>query len=153
MERQLIEMYNDPTVDEKPELLAKRGGAFYSEAAVELIASLTKPAGESDVRVVNMRNNGTLPFLSDDTVIEVSAEVGSAGIKALPQAPLPAHMRGLIAHVSAYEELALDAALHGGRDRVVQALLAHPLIGQYDLSNRLGDALIAANEKFLPWAS
>ena len=153
MERQLIEMYNDPTVDEKPELLAKRGGAFYSEAAVELIASLTKPAGESDVRVVNMRNNGTLPFLSDDTVIEVSAEVGSTGIKALPQAPLPAHMRGLIAHVSAYEELALDAALHGGRDRVVQALLAHPLIGQYDLSNRLGDALIAANEKFLPWAS
>ena len=153
MERQLIEMYNDPSVDEKPELLAKRGGAFYSEAAVELIASLTNPAGESDVRVVNLRNNGTLPFLSDDTVIEVSAEVSSTGITALPQAPLPAHMRGLIAHVSAYEELALDAAIHGGRDRVVQALLAHPLIGQYDLSNRLGDALIAANEKFLPWAS
>jgi 6-phospho-beta-glucosidase len=70
----------------------------------------------------------------------------------VPQAPLPAHMRGLIAHVSAYEELALDAAIHGGRDRVVQALLANPLIGQYDLANRLGDALIAANEKYLPWA-
>ncbi|HWG27420.1 6-phospho-beta-glucosidase [Actinospica sp.] len=152
MERQLIEMYNDPSVDEKPELLAKRGGAFYSEAAVELIASLTAPADEPDVRVVNMRNNGTLPFLSDDTVIEVAAEVGANGIKAIPQPPLPAHMRGLIAHVSAYEELALDAAIHGGRDRVVQALLAHPLIGQYDLANRLGDALIAANEKFLPWA-
>ncbi|HTJ66276.1 MAG TPA: 6-phospho-beta-glucosidase [Actinospica sp.] len=153
MERQLIEMYNDPTVDEKPELLAKRGGAFYSEAAVELIASLTGTTGRTDRRVVNMRNNGTLPFLSDDTVIEVSAEVGANGIKAVPQAPLPAHMRGLIAHVSAYEELALDAAIHGGRDRVVEALLAHPLIGQYDLSNRLADALIAANEKFLPWAA
>jgi len=152
MERQLMELYKDPSVDEKPELLAKRGGAFYSEAAVELIASLTNPAGEADLRVVNMRNNGTLPFLSDDTVIEVSAEVSSTGIKAVPQAPLPAHMRGLIAHVSAYEELALDAAIHGGRDRVVQALLANPLIGQYDLANRLGDALIAANEKFLPWA-
>ena len=152
MERQLIEMYNDPSVDEKPELLAKRGGAFYSEAAVELIASLTRATDEPDVRVVNMRNKGTLPFLSDDTVIEVSAEVGANGIKALPQPPLPAHMRGLIAHVSAYEELALDAAIHGGRDRVVQALLAHPLIGQYDLANRLGDALIAANEKYLPWA-
>ena len=152
MERQLMELYKDPSVDEKPELLAKRGGAFYSEAAVELIASLTNPAGEADLRVVNMRNNGTLPFLSDDTVIEVSAEVSSTGITAVPQAPLPAHMRGLIAHVSAYEELALDAAIHGGRDRVVQALLANPLIGQYDLSNRLGDALIAANEKFLPWA-
>ena len=152
METALLEMYNDPSVDEKPELLAKRGGAFYSEAAVELIASLTNPADEADVRVVNMRNNGTLPFLSNDTVIEVSAEVSSTGITAVPQSPLPAHMRGLIAHVSAYEELALDAAIRGGRDRVVQALLANPLIGQYDLSNRLGDALIAANEKYLPWA-
>ncbi|HEX4789628.1 MAG TPA: 6-phospho-beta-glucosidase [Actinospica sp.] len=153
MERQLLEMYRDESVDEKPELLAKRGGAFYSEAAVELIASLTNPAGTADRRVVNMRNRGTLPFLSDDTVIEISAEVSSAGITAVPQhEPLPAHMRGLIAHVSAYEELALDAAIRGGRDRVVQALLAHPLIGQYDLANRLGDALISANEKFLPWA-
>lgn len=152
MERQLLEMYRDPTVDTKPELLSKRGGAFYSEAAVELISSLTNPAGESDLRVVNMRNRGTLPFLDDDAVIEVSARVSSTGIEAVPQRPLPAHMRGLIAHVSAYEELALDAAIRGGRDRVVQALLAHPLIGQYDLANRLGDALIAANEKFLPWA-
>jgi 6-phospho-beta-glucosidase len=152
MERQLLEMYRDPSVDEKPELLAKRGGAYYSEAAVELIASLTNPAGESDRRVVNMRNGGTLPFLSDESVIEVSAEVSSTGITAVGQPePLPAHMRGLIAHVSAYEELALDAAIRGGRDRVVQALLAHPLIGQYDLANRLGDALIAANEKFRPW--
>jgi 6-phospho-beta-glucosidase len=153
MERQLLEMYRDESVDEKPELLAKRGGAYYSEAAVELIASLTNPAATADRRVVNLRNNGTLPFLSDETVIEVPAEVSSAGITAVPQPePLPAHMRGLIAHVSAYEELALDAAIRGGRDRVVRALLAHPLIGQYDLANRLGDALIAANEKFLPWA-
>ena len=152
MERTLLEMYRDPAVDTKPELLAKRGGAFYSEAAVELISSLTNPAGTSDLRVVNMRNGGTLPFLADDAVIEVSARVGSTGIEALPQRPLPAHMRGLIAHVSAYEELALDAAIHGGRDRVVQALLAHPLIGQYDLANRLADSLIAANERFLPWA-
>jgi len=152
MEEKLLEMYRDPSVDEKPELLAKRGGAFYSEAAVELIASLMNPAGQRDFRVVNMRNNGTLPFLSDEAVIEVSARVGSDGITPLPQTPLPAHMRGLISHVSAYEELALDAAIRGGRDRVFQALFAHPLIGQYGLANRLADALIAANSKFLPWA-
>jgi 6-phospho-beta-glucosidase len=152
MERQLLEMYRDPAVDTKPDLLAKRGGAFYSEAAVELISSLTNPAGRADLRVVNMRNRGTLPFLDDDAVIEVSARVSAEGIEAAARTALPASMRGLIAHVSAYEELALDAAIRGGRDRVVQALLAHPLIGQYDLANRLGDALIAANEKFLPWA-
>jgi len=150
MERRLLEMYRDPAVDEKPELLAKRGGAFYSEAAVQLLASLV--AGRGDVQVVNVRNGGTLPFLDDDAVIEVPARVNGAGVEPVPQRPLPPEFRGLIAHVSAYEELALDAALRGGRERVAAALLAHPLIGQADLSERLADALIAANAKHLPWA-
>ena len=150
MERRLLEMYRDPAVDEKPELLAKRGGAYYSEAAVQLLASLV--AGRGDVQVVNVRNNGTLPFLDDDAVIEVPARVSGAGVEPLPQRPLPPEFRGLVAHVSAYEELALDAALRGGRDRVAAALLAHPLIGQADLAERLADALVAANAKHLPWA-
>jgi 6-phospho-beta-glucosidase len=151
MERKLLEMYNDPAVDEKPELLSKRGGAYYSEAAVQLLASLV--AGRGDVQVVNVRNNGTLPFLDDEAVIEVPARVSGSGIDPLPQRPVPPDFRGLIAHVSAYEELALDAALRGGRERVAAALLAHPLIGQADLSERLADALIAANAKHLPWAA
>jgi 6-phospho-beta-glucosidase len=61
-------------------------------------------------------------------------------------------MRGLIAHVTAYEELAVAAARRGGRDRVRAALLAHPLIGQYDLAGRLTDRLIAENADYLPWA-
>ena len=100
-----------------------------------------------------MRNNGTLPFLDDDAVIEVSANVGGSGIEPLPQAPLPPALRGLIAHVSAYEELAIDAAIHGGRERVFGALLAHPLIGQVDLADKLADALIAANARYLPWVA
>jgi 6-phospho-beta-glucosidase len=60
-------------------------------------------------------------------------------------------MSGLIAHVSAYEELAVDAALHGGRDRVLRAMLAHPLIGQLDLAGQLTDRLLAQNAAFLPW--
>jgi len=150
MERRLLEMYRDPAVDEKPELLAKRGGAFYSEAAVQLLASLV--AGRGDVQVVNVRNDGTFPFLDDDAVIEVPARVSGAGVDPLPQRPLPPEFRGLVAHVSAYEELALDAALRGGKERVAAALLAHPLIGQADLAERLADALIAANVKHLPWA-
>ncbi len=150
IEEELLELYRDPAVDEKPELLSKRGGAYYSEAAVQLLASLV--GGRADVQVVNLRNNGTLPFLDDDAVIEVSAEVSGSGIEPLPQAPLPPALRGLIAHVSAYEELALDAAVRGGRDRVFDALLAHPLIGQIDLADKLADALVAANAQYLPWA-
>jgi len=151
IERQLMAMYADPTLDTKPELLTHRGGAFYSEAAVALIASL-----ESDTRdrqVVNVRNNGTLPFLADEAVIEVSAMIGSAGPVPVPVAPVSPVMNGLIAHVSAYEELALAAALHGGRDRVAAALLAHPLVGQYDLAQGLTDRLLAENAEFLSWAA
>ena len=150
IERELLGMYADPALDRKPDLLGQRGGAFYSEAAVALLASLVTDA--RDRQVVNVLNRGTLPFLAEDAVVEVPAIIGAAGAEPVDVAPLAPLLRGLVAHVSAYEELALDAALRGGRDRVAAALLAHPLIGQYDLANQLADRLVAENAAFLPWA-
>lgn len=156
MERELLEMYGDPALDEKPELLGKRGGAFYSEAAVALAAALLgtagTPVGGPDVQVVNLRNDGTLPFLPDDAVIEAPAEVGPDGLRALPAPTVDPLQAGLITHVTAYEDLALDAALRGGRERVFKALLAHPLIGQYDRAETLTDRLLANNREHLAWA-
>jgi 6-phospho-beta-glucosidase len=154
IERELMELYGDPTLDRKPELLAKRGGAFYSEAAVALIASLfgDDPGVSGAEQVVNVRNAGTLPFLADDAVIEVPATISAAGPAPVSVAPIAPLFRGLIAHVSAYEELAIDAALRGGRSRVAAALLAHPLVGQYDVAGRMADRLIAENAQFLSWA-
>ncbi|GGT15170.1 6-phospho-beta-glucosidase [Nonomuraea spiralis] len=149
METQLLELYADPAVDTKPDLLEKRGGAYYSEAAVALIASLLGDRG--DVQVVNTRNNGTLPFLRDEAVIEVPARVSASGAAPLPVEPVEPLYAGLIANVSAYEELALDAALNGGADRVRNALLAHPLIGQEAIAGELTDLLLEANERYLPW--
>jgi 6-phospho-beta-glucosidase len=151
IEQELLEMYADPSLDHKPELLGQRGGAFYSEAAVALLASLVNDTG--DTQVVNVRNDGTMPFLADDAVIEVTSVIGRHGARPVGFAPVSPLMRGLIAHVSAYEELALQAASLGGRDRVLEAMLAHPLIGQYDLAEQLTDLLIAENTAFLPWAS
>jgi 6-phospho-beta-glucosidase len=151
LERRLLEMYADPALDRKPELLGERGGAFYSEAAVALLASLAGDGG--DTQVVNVRNAGTMPFLPDDAVIEVPAVIGARGAEPVPIAPLSPLMRGLVAHVSAYEELAVDAALRGGRHRVAMALLAHPLVGQFDLAFQLADRLIAENSGYLPWAA
>jgi 6-phospho-beta-glucosidase len=150
VEAELLELYADPTLDTKPELLAQRGGAYYSEAAVALLTSLVTDAG--DRQVVNVRNGGALPFLPDDAVVEVPATIGAGGATPVPVAPLDPAARGLVAHVSAYEELAVDAALRGGRNRVARALLAHPLVGQYDLADRLADTLIAENATHLPWA-
>ncbi|QEU94327.1 6-phospho-beta-glucosidase [Streptomyces kanamyceticus] len=151
MERTLLEMYGDPTLDEKPELLAKRGGAFYSEAAVDLAASLLGNGG-SPYQVINTVNNGTLPFLPDDAVIEVQATVDGKGAKPLAVPKLDPLYAGLIANVTGYEDLALQAALHGGRERVFKALLAHPLVGQYAYAEQLTDSLIAHNREHLAWA-
>ncbi|MGW7335036.1 6-phospho-beta-glucosidase [Streptomyces sp. NPDC054808] len=150
MERQLLEMYGDPALDEKPELLAKRGGAYYSEAAVDLAAALLGGAG-SPYQVVNTYNRGTLPFLPDDAVIEVPAAVGGKGASPLPVTDVDPLYAGLMANVTAYEDLALDAALRGGRDRVFRALLAHPLVGQYGYAEQLTDRLIAHNREHLAW--
>ncbi|WP_330296442.1 6-phospho-beta-glucosidase [Streptomyces sp. NBC_00503] len=151
MEKELLGLYGDPALDEKPELLAKRGGAFYSEAAVDLAAALLGDGGSSH-QVVNTLNNGTLPFLPDDAVIEVQARVDRSGPVPLAVPRLDPLYSGLIAHVTAYEDLALDAALRGGRERVFRALLAHPLVGQYDLAEGLTDRLLAHNKEHLAWA-
>jgi 6-phospho-beta-glucosidase len=151
IERQLLEIYADPAVDEKPALLQQRGGAYYSEAAVDLMASLI--TDRADVQVVNLRNQGTLAFLPDHAVVEVPARVNRQGPQPQALRPVDPLLAGLIAHVSAYEELALDAALRGGRERVFRALLAHPLIGQHDIADNLTDLLIAANRDHLRWAA
>ncbi|GAA2256995.1 6-phospho-beta-glucosidase [Streptomyces ruber] len=151
MERELLRMYADPALDEKPALLARRGGAYYSEAAVDLAAALLGGAG-SPYQVVNTYNAGTLPFLPDDAVIEVPAAVGTHGPSPLPVAPVDPLFAGLTANVTAYEDLALEAALHGGRERVFRALLAHPLIGQYAYADTLTDRLLAHNREHLAWA-
>ncbi|MFI8940675.1 6-phospho-beta-glucosidase [Streptomyces syringium] len=150
MERRLLALYGDPALDEKPELLAKRGGAFYSEAAVALTSSLLRDTG--DVQVVNTFNDGTLPFLPDDAVIEVPASVDARGAHPLPVRPVEPLFAGLIGHVTAYERLALEAAVKGGRDRVFEALLAHPLVGQIEYADRLTDDLLAHNREHLAWA-
>ena len=103
------------------------------------------------MHAVNVRNQGRFRELADDAVIEVSCTVGASGATPIDTGPLAPDVAGLVAHTSAYEELALDAALHGGRDRVYRTLLAHPLVGQAELADKLTDRLLAANADFLGW--
>ncbi len=148
LEAKLLEEYRDPTLASKPEALSYRGGAYYSLAAVRLMASLH--AGTADVQVVDMRNDGAVPGLPDDAVVETTAVVDASGAHPLPQRPLPSEMLGLVQHAKAYERLAVKAACSGSRDDVVRALLANPLVGQYPLAADLADELLAANREHLP---
>lgn len=150
IEAELLALYADPSVDTKPAALERRGGAFYSEAAVELLDAMRGVPGPA--RVVNLRNDGVLPFLPDDHVIEVPARFTDGRFVAEPVAPLPDDLAALIAAVTGYERLALDACVHGGRDRVLRALRAHPLVLQHDRAEKLTDLLLSQNARFLPWA-
>lgn len=149
-ERALLAKYADTSVVTKPAELEQRGGAYYSEAAIDVLSSILGDRG--DVQVLNVRNDGTFPFLPDDHVIEVPARVTRKAITPLPVAPLAADMTALVSHVAGYERLALDAAVHGGRDRVLRAMWAHPLVGQVDRAEQLTDLLLAANADLIPWA-
>jgi 6-phospho-beta-glucosidase len=139
IERELLDMYRDPSLTEKPALLERRGGAFYSEAATGLVASLLSATG--DVHVVDVRNRGTLAGLADDDVVEVPARIEADGPEPLPQPPLAPELLGLVQHVSAYERLTAEAAVTRDPVTARKALLAHPLIGQYELTGRLLERL------------
>jgi 6-phospho-beta-glucosidase len=148
IERELLELYRDPALTTKPKLLERRGGAFYSEAATQLVASLASDAG--DAQVVDVRNNGTIAGLADDDAVEVPARITANGPQPLDQAPLAPELLGLVQHVAAYERLAAAAAITGDRDLVYKALLAHPLVSQVPPVEELTEQLLAADRERLP---
>ena len=128
IEAELLELYRDPALDTKPKLLEERGGAFYSDAAAALVASLH--AGTGDVQVVNLRNDGAIANLPDDAVVEISATIDREGAHPIATDALAPAMHGLVAHAKAYELLAIDAAISGSRVTALQALDGQPAGGR-----------------------
>jgi 6-phospho-beta-glucosidase len=153
IEHELLTMYRNPNLDQKPKLLEKRGGAYYSEAAAQLIASLHD--GRGDVQIVDIRNGDgsgarALPDLPDAAVVEVPARITRDGATIIPQAPLAPEMRGLVQAMKAYEELAVAAAKSGDRGVALKALLANPLVARWSIAEPLLAALLEANRAHLP---
>jgi 6-phospho-beta-glucosidase len=140
IERELLRMYRDPSLTEKPALLDQRGGAYYSEAAAGLVASLASDDG--GVHVVDTRNGDTLAGLAADDVVEVPARIGAGGPAPLAQPPLAPELLGLVQHVTAYERLAVEAATTRNPVVARKALLAHPLIGQVEMVDALLESLV-----------
>jgi 6-phospho-beta-glucosidase len=135
IEQGLLDLYRDPRVDTKPELLEQRGGAFYSEAATQLLAALFSDSGET--LVVDTRNGETLAGLAADDVVELPARVDASGATPLPQRPLAPELLGLVQHVAAYERIAARAARSGDNDLARMALLTNPLVREYALAGEL----------------
>ena len=148
IEAGLLDMYKDPSLDTKPALLEERGGAFYSEAAAMLVASLH--GGTGDVQVVDALNEGAIPNLPADDVVEISARVDGDGAHPIATSPLAPEMLGLVQAAKAYERLTIEAAKTGSRETALKALIANPLVRGFDVAAPLLDALLEANRAYLP---
>ena len=147
VEKNLFECYKDVNLREKPAALAKRGGARYSMAAICLIDSIYNDT--NDVQVVDVFNNGIIPQLPDDVVIEVNCRIGRNGATPLAS-DVPASVLGLIGQVKAYEEYTIEAAITGDRNKALIALLNNPLIHDVRDAKGILNELLEAHRAYLP---
>ncbi|MFD1804396.1 6-phospho-beta-glucosidase [Mixta tenebrionis] len=148
VETELFQLYADPQLDRKPEQLNFRGGAFYSEVAVNLIRSIHTNSGEE--MVVNCRNNGAIQGLPDDAVVETNCLIDAQGAHPLAFGRLPPAMNGLTQQVKDFERLTIEAAVHGDRDSALLALVTNPLIGDLSTAEALLAEVLAINKAWLP---
>ncbi len=147
IEKDLLREYADPNLTEPPADLMKRGGAYYSTLATQVIASHHNNLGQ--VHVVNVRNNGAVKEWPSDWVLELPAKVDRKGIHPLPAKPLPAACFGLISQIKMYELLTVEAAVHGDRNAAYQALLTHPLGPKADKVQEVLDDMLETNRQWL----
>lgn len=149
IEEQLLKMYQDEELCVKPALLDKRGGHKYSLAACSLIDSIAND--KQDVHVVNILNNGTLPFMEDNDVVEIAAVIGADGAKPVPVGHTwTRHMVALMTTVKTYEKYAIEAAMNGDDRAAYNAMMVHPLIGDFENSVACYKEMKDAHREFLP---
>jgi len=148
IEAALLAQYAEPDRNEPPEDLMKRGGAYYSTVATQLLNAHYNDLGET--HVVNVRHAGAVPGWPEDRVLEMPCRVDAGGIHPLPAEPLPLACFGLVSHVKAYEILTVEAAVHGDRNAAYRALLAHPLGPTADRVQTVLDDLLETHREHLP---
>ncbi|MBG0788612.1 MAG: 6-phospho-beta-glucosidase, partial [Anaerolineaceae bacterium] len=148
IEADLLAQYRDPERTDPPDDLMKRGGAYYSTVATQLLNAHYNDLDE--VHVVDVRHNGAVAGWDPDWVLELPCRVNAHGIQPLSAEPLPPVCSGLIAQVKAYEILTAQAAVTGDRNAAYQALLAHPLGPAADQVSAVLDDLLETNKAYLP---
>ena len=144
----MFRQYADPAVCTKPALLAKRGGGDYAEMALGVIRAIAYNI--DTFAVCNVPNRGVIPFLPDEAVVETACMVNAAGAAPITFRNFPDSVRGIVAAVKNYESLTVEAAVEGNRNKALFALLAHPLILDYDLARPLLEDILETNKRFLP---
>ena len=147
-EAELFELYKDPELDHKPEQLQQRGGAYYSDAACETIASIY--ANKNTQIVVSTKNEGAVPDLPADCVVEVTAYVGGQGARNVAFGELPTAEKGWLQVMKAMELLTIEAAVTGDYNTALQAFTINPLVPSGEKAKSVMDELFIAHKAYLP---
>ena len=148
VEKELFEKYSDPKLKEKPEALARRGGARYSEAAINLIDSIYND--RRDVQIVDVANHGIIPQMPYDSVIETNCVIGRDGAEPLKDNDVPASVLGLMLQVKSYEVLTIEAAVSGDKNKAFLAFLNNPLVHDARDAREALSEMLEANKEYLP---
>lgn len=148
VEKELFELYKDEDLKVKPKQLEQRGGAYYSEAAVNLMTSIYND--RHDIQALNVSNGNIYDFLPSKASIEVNCVVTGQGPIPLPPQHVPEHVKGLMHAVKVYEELTIEAAVTGDRGIALQALAHHPLVPSVTIAKQMLDEMLEANKAYLP---
>lgn len=147
VEDKLFEIYKDENLNEKPKELENRGGAYYSEAACELISSIYN--NKKSLMVVNVHNNGIIKSISDDSVIETTAYITSSGAIPLGSAQLSLSASTEVALLKTFEKLVIEAAMNCDYGKALAALTINPLVNSASLAKKALDLVIEQNKKYL----
>lgn len=148
LETELFELYKDPNLDIKPPQLEKRGGAYYSDAAVRLINSIYND--KRDIQPVNTRNNGAIASIPHESAVEVSCVITKDGPKPIAMGDLPVQVRGLVQQIKSFERVAAEAAVTGDYNKAVLALTINPLVASDKIAKQIVDEMLEAHKEYLP---
>ena len=148
LEKDLLKAYADPKLIDPPEDLMKRGGAYYSAVATQLLTAHYNDLGET--HVVNISHAGMVPGWPVDWVLEMPCKVDRAGVHPLPAEPLPTACYELISQIKRYEKLTAEAAVTGDRDLLFQGMLNHPLGPAMDQIKPVVADLLETHKAYLP---
>ncbi len=148
VEDELFQIYQDRSLCEKPKLLEKRGGAFYSDAACSLIDSLYNDRG--DIQVVNTVNQGAIENFEEDEIVEVSCAITKDGPKPVKVGRLPKAVNGLVQQIKSFEVAGSAAAVTGDKKKALLALMINPLVMSQKTAEAVLDELLEAHKEYLP---
>lgn len=148
VEAELFEMYKDPELAIKPPQLEKRGGAYYSDAACNLINSIYND--RRDIQPVNTRNNGAIAGIPDDSAVEVNCVITKEGPLPIAVGELPVAVRGLVQQIKSFERVAAQAAVSGDYGTALLAMTINPLVPSDQTAKLILDEMLEAHKEYLP---